>query len=100
MTKLIQTIQQLISRIFGQEPSPLNRKQALVKGLTQALEMTEEKELACGEVFEVIDQYAEALIRGDNVQDLEPLVHHHLQMCHECQQEFEMLLEMMRAETA
>ena len=99
MSKLIQNIQQFIKRIFGRA-APADPKQELVQGMMQALEMTEEKELACAEVFEVIDQYAEAMLRGDDVQKLQPLVHHHLQMCHECKEEFEMLLEMMQVETA
>ena len=100
MSKLIHNIQQLINRILGQ-PAPASiQKQKLVKGMMKALEMTEEKELACAEVFEVIDQYADLLVRGEAAEKIMPLVHHHLAMCHECQEEFNLLLEMMQVETA
>ena len=96
MTKFIQKIQQFFSHLFGFS-SPKDPKQQLVQGMMQALQMTEEKELACEEVFEVVDQYAELILRGEDGSEIMPLVHHHLAMCHECKDEFEMLLEMMQA---
>ena len=100
MSKLIHNIQQLINRILGQPSPPSTQKQALVKGMMKALEMTAEKELACSEVFEVVDQYAELLVRGEATEKIMPLVHHHLAMCHECKDEFNLLLEMMQVEAA
>ena len=98
MSKFIQNIQQLINHILALFTSPKDPKQELVKGMMQALDMTEERELACEEVFEVIDQYAELVVNGGQPETIMPLVHHHLAMCHECKEEFELLLEMMQVE--
>jgi hypothetical protein len=100
MSKFIQSVQQLIARIMGQTPNAAEQKVQLVKGLVGALELTQEQELGCDDVFEVIDQYAEAVIQGSDTKQLLPLVQQHLELCGECCEELEMLLEMMRLETA
>ena len=87
-------------RLFGQEPQPENPKEKIVKGLVRALDMTEEREMACEEVFEVIDQYAELVSQGERPEKVMPLVQHHLAMCGHCREEFEMLLEMIQVRPA
>jgi hypothetical protein len=44
-----------------------------------------------------MDQFAEMVMRGEDVAHLMPLVQHHLDMCADCREEFEALLRILRA---
>lgn len=65
--------------------------------MVQALAMTEEHEISCDEVFAVLDEFAEAVQRGENVLLLMPLVRLHLDMCPDCREEYETLLSMLQS---
>lgn len=60
--------------------------------LLHILDVTQEDEIACGEVHELLDQFTEMQMRGENVSELMPLVKRHLDMCPECFEEYEALL--------
>lgn len=64
--------------------------------MLQGLAMTEEHEISCDDVFSVLDQFAEAVHRGENVLLLMPLVRQHLEMCPDCREEYEALLRMLQ----
>lgn len=95
MDSIVNKIRQFIKRITGQQPS---QEDIFVQKLMQMLTHTREDELACEEVFEVIDLYAEAVERGEDVSEVMPLVQHHLEMCGHCHEEFEILKDMMQFE--
>ena len=61
------------------------------------LENTEEIELSCDEVFELLDQYAELAKQGQDVTHLMPLVERHLHMCPDCREEYEALERILKA---
>ena len=68
--------------------------------LIKALQITEEVEYSCDEAFDLLDQYAEAIIeRGDSA-ELMPLVKHHLEMCGCCREEYEALVQILKASPA
>jgi predicted anti-sigma-YlaC factor YlaD len=58
---------------------------------------TEERELDCEQVFRVLDLYTEAVVEGEAGEELLPLVEQHLEMCHDCQEEYEALLRILEA---
>ena len=64
--------------------------------MLQALAMTEEQEICCDDVFAVLDEFVEAVHRGENVLLLMPLVRQHLDMCPNCREEYEALLRMLQ----
>ena len=64
--------------------------------MLQALAVTEEHEISCDDVFAVLDEFAEAVNRGENVLLLMPLVRQHLDMCPDCREEYEALLRMLQ----
>ena len=64
--------------------------------MIQALAATEEQEISCNDVFAVLDEFAEAVKRGENVLLLMPLVRQHLDMCPDCREEYETLLRMLQ----
>ncbi|RME42997.1 MAG: hypothetical protein D6791_16500 [Chloroflexi bacterium] len=70
-------------------PSP--NGQPLLQKLLHMLALTEERELTCAEVFELMDYYAELEEAGEDVRSLLPKVTHHLRICPECKEEYEAL---------
>ena len=68
---------------------------ALVENLARRLQNTRDEELSCDEVFAFVDEYAEASQRGEDVASLKPLIRHHLDMCRECDEEYQALLRVL-----
>ena len=56
----------------------------------------EPNEIPCEEVFAVLEQFAEAVHRGENVLIFMPLVRQHLDVCPACREEYETLLKMLQ----
>ena len=68
---------------------------ALVTDIMHRLQKTHDEELSCDEVFALVDEYAEASHRGEDVAGLKPLIRHHLDMCRECDEEYQALLSVL-----
>ena len=68
-----------------------------LRKMMQQLEDTQDVELSCDEVLTLLDQFAEAYLRGEDVARVLPLVQHHLDMCGDCREEFEGLLRILRS---
>ncbi len=68
--------------------------------MLKSLAATQEVEYSCDDVLQVLDQFAEAFLRGENVAGLMPLVQRHLEMCPDCREEFEALLRILKASPA
>ena len=98
MTTLFDTLRQLIARLQGRTATAEDA--ALLTRLMGALQATSEDEIPCGLVYDLMDQYAEAMLRGEDIGEITPLIERHLMMCGHCREEFEMLLEMMQMPTA
>ena len=54
-------------------------------------------EIGCGECFEQLDRFVEMTLAGKNAAEAMPLVQDHLDRCHDCREEFEALLAVLRA---
>ncbi len=70
-------------------------------GMKNVLEMiahTQDRELICDEVHALIDQFAEMKMRGEDPTRLMPYVQQHLDMCPDCREEYEALLEALHIE--
>ena len=59
------------------------------------LALTRERELTCAEVAELLDYYADLENAGENVRGLMPTVAQHLDICPECEEEYEALLKIL-----
>lgn len=68
----------------------------MMQELLQSLAMTEAHEISCDEVFAVLDQFVDAVARGENVLIFMPLIRQHLDTCPDCREEYETLLEMLQ----
>ena len=70
----------------------------MVEGVLFKLTQTAEKELSCAEVHELIDQFAELELAGADVQHLMPLVQKHLDLCPDCHEEHDVLVDALAYE--
>jgi hypothetical protein len=68
------------------------------KKMLQMIENTQDSELTCDEVLDLLDQYAEMALRGEDVTAFFPLVKHHLEMCPDCKEEFEALMRILETQ--
>lgn len=89
--KLKQFFRKLTRKLRGEPELP----DAMLHRIISRLENTLEDELSCDEVFAMVDEYAEANQRGENVESLKPLIRHHLDMCRECDEEYNALLQIL-----
>jgi RNA polymerase sigma factor (sigma-70 family) len=69
---------------------------ATMKKILHSLELTEEQEATCDEVYAALDEFAGAVRRGENVDIKMPLIRRHLELCPDCRAEYETLLKMLR----
>jgi hypothetical protein len=70
---------------------------AMLKKVLFMVEDTDEFELGCDEVFELMDLYVELEARGEDVQTLFPFVKKHLDRCQDCREEYEALASILSA---
>ena len=78
---------------FGKRNVPKTNSSAMMENLLNKLVMTEDQEISCDDVHELIDQFTEMEMRGEDVARLMPLVQKHLDLCPDCREEHEALLE-------
>jgi hypothetical protein len=84
-----------VGPVPGSSPSKLNRAQ--LNWLVKLIFKTRSEELSCGECYEVVDTFAELRLLGRDAAEAMPLVQDHLDRCPPCREEFEALLDALRA---
>jgi hypothetical protein len=92
--KLLNRLKSNKTQPEGQVPSA--KSQEVLKSMLRKIGQTQEVELTCGETFDLLDQYAEMVVNGEDVAQLMPLVKQHLDMCPDCREEFEALLQVLQ----
>ena len=68
------------------------------ENLLRKLAMTDEQDFSCDDVHEVLDQFNEMKMRGEDVAQLMPLVQKHLDLCPDCREEHEVLIKALEIE--
>jgi hypothetical protein len=91
----VKELLQQVRDLFRRKPEI---PEPLVEWLIRSLENTQEEELSCDDVFALIDQYAEAHMRGEDAARLMPLLKQHLDICHECFEEYDALVDVLEEE--
>jgi hypothetical protein len=66
-----------------------------VLGFLHVLESVREEECSCDEIYTKIDQYVEREVNKKDAAELMPLVREHLDLCPECCEEYEALLDVL-----
>jgi len=69
-----------------------------MENLLNKLAITEEQEISCDDVHELLDQFSEMKMRGEDVAHLMPLVQRHLELCPDCREEHEALMQALEFE--
>ena len=88
----IRAIIQKIRSTFNHHEEPSNEA---VLGFLRVLESVREEECSCDEIYTKIDQYVEREIDKKDAAELMPLVREHLDLCPECCEEYDALLEIL-----
>ena len=69
----------------------------VIQKMMEAVKMTREHELDCGHCYDEIDQFVELELSGKNAADAMPLVQAHLDICVACREEYQALLDALKA---
>ncbi len=83
---------QQIKHIF--QPQVELQDEVIVKFL-RILEDVRAEEMSCDDMFNRLDEFVEAEVRSQDAEKLMPLIREHLDMCHECDEEYEALLDVL-----
>jgi hypothetical protein len=75
----------------------MNLKPDVLKKVIQSIAHAHPNELDCDTCFQQIDRFAELTLAGKPAEEALPLVQAHLDICHDCQEEFEALLAALKA---
>lgn len=88
-----------IRAIIQKIKSSFNHKEEVpneaVLGFLRVLESVREEEASCDEVYAKIDEYVEREVDQKDAAELMPLVREHLDLCSECCEEYEALLDIL-----
>ncbi len=68
-----------------------------VEGFLRTLENLRKEDMPCSEVYRQLDEYVEKIIHGEDAERLMPLLREHLDICADCCDEYEALLNVLRA---
>ena len=68
-----------------------------LKKLVRAIVVTRHDELDCEICFQELDRFVEMTLAGKDAPEAMPLVKSHLEMCTDCGEEFQALLEALKA---
>lgn len=76
-------------------PGPSSRSTDVLKEIMHSVDLTQDIEYDCSQVYELLDQYAEMVNRGEDASQIMPLVKQHLELCGDCYDEYEALLAIL-----
>ena len=98
MQQIIRTLRRWLRPASMMSSRPMSPD--AVQKLVRKLEHTRDTEYTCDDVLRLLDQFAEAVLGGEDAARLMPLVQHHLDNCGDCREEFEALMRILRASPA
>jgi hypothetical protein len=88
-------IKELIQRVRNALSPREDMTNEAVKGFLRVLEQVREEELSCKEIDAKLDEYVELEVRKEDAAHIMPLIREHLDLCEECCDEYEALLEVV-----
>ena len=88
----IKNIFQRIQNIF--KPQDALQDEVIVKFL-RILENVRDEEMSCDEMFIRLDEFVETEVQSKDAGKLMPLLREHLDMCPDCDEEYEALLTVL-----
>lgn len=88
-------IRAIIQKIKGGSNHKEELSNETVLKFLHILESVHEEEASCDEVYAKIDEYVEKEIDKKDAAQLMPLIREHLDLCSECCEEYEALLDIL-----
>jgi hypothetical protein len=78
----------------------MNADQATLrlKRILRSFMSAQEEDADCNECFDHLDQFVEMVEAGQDASTVLPRIEKHLTMCKDCDEEYQMLLSMLRAQ--
>ncbi len=67
----------------------------VIQGFLRVLEEVRVEDMPCSQVFARLDQYVEKEIHGENAARLMPLLREHFDLCPDCCEEYQALLNVL-----
>jgi hypothetical protein len=90
------TLKRWMQQLFSSgEADPLDP--IVLKNMARGIMSTRTDEIGCEECFAEMDRFVELTLAGKNAVEAMPLVQDHLDRCMNCRDEYEALLEALRA---
>lgn len=89
-------IRRIRSLLGGRSNGPGSLSPSDAAVLASRIASTQQVEFDCEETHRLLDQFAEAVWRGEQTQPWIPLIRDHLERCQDCRAEFEALLEILK----
>lgn len=68
-----------------------------IQKMMRSVKSTRDQELDCGHCHDELDRFIEMKLSGKNAAEAMPLVQEHLDRCPPCREEYEALLEALKA---
>lgn len=84
----------LASLVVRKKPAPLDA--VVLKTLLLKTLATADEEISCDDCVAQLDRFVELSLAGRSPGEALPLVRRHLEICLECSEEFELLLEVVK----
>jgi hypothetical protein len=69
----------------------------VIRKIMRSIHSTRSHELTCGECYNEVDRFAELELTGKNAAEAMPLVQEHLNRCGACHDEYQALLDALKA---
>lgn len=88
-------IRELIQRVRNRLKPQQELPTEVVLGFLRVLENVRREELSCEEIYSKLDEYVECEIDSKDAAHVMPLIREHLDICHECCEEYEALLDVV-----
>ncbi len=88
-------IRNLIRRIRNSLHLQKELPNEAVLGFLKILESVREEEIPCDEIYSKLDEYVEREVSKKDAAQLMPLIREHLDICQECCEEYEALLDVL-----
>ena len=88
-------IRDIIKRIRNSFNPQEELPNEVILGFLRVLEDVPAEETSCDKIYEKIDEYVEREVGQKDAAQLMPLVREHLDMCQECCEEYEALLDVL-----
>jgi len=90
----IKNIFQRIQNFFQPQKEEELQDEVIVKFL-RILEDVRAEDMSCDEMFNRLDEFVETEVQSHDAEKLMPLVREHLDMCSHCEEEYEVLLDVL-----